>query len=85
MSRTNSQQCQSIDTCPHMADAAEKAADHAVKKVFAILGVDVGKPESVELAKLRQEVERLKRKVQELTGERGNDPAVRRSELTNPV
>jgi len=31
-----------------MADAAEKAADHAVKKVFAILGVDVAKPESVE-------------------------------------
>jgi len=48
MSRTNPQQCQSIDTCPHMADAAEKAADHAVKKVFAILGVDVAKPESVE-------------------------------------
>lgn len=31
-----------------MADAAEKAADHAVAKVFAILGVDVSKPESVE-------------------------------------
>ena len=42
-------------------------------------------PESVELAKLRQEVERLKRKVQELTGERGNDPAVRRSELPKTV
>ena len=35
-----------------MADAAEKAAaiaaDAAVEKVFAILGVDVKKPESVE-------------------------------------
>lgn len=31
-----------------MADAAEKAADHAVAKVFAILGVDIRKPESVE-------------------------------------
>lgn len=30
--------------CPYTA----RAADHAVKKVFAILGVDVDKPESVE-------------------------------------
>lgn len=29
-------------------EQAEKAADAAVKKVFAILGVDVDKPESVE-------------------------------------
>lgn len=32
------------DTCPLAGDAA----DHAVKKVFAILGVDIDKPESVE-------------------------------------
>ena len=30
--------------CPQ----AGEAADHAVKKVFAILGVDIDKPESVE-------------------------------------
>jgi hypothetical protein len=30
-------------TCPH----AEDAADNAVRKVFAILGVDIDKPESV--------------------------------------
>lgn len=42
------QQICNVDTCPHMSDAAEKAADHAVKKVFAILGVDVTKPDSVE-------------------------------------
>lgn len=40
--------CKDIDQCPHMADAAEKAADHAVAKVFAILGVDINKPDSVE-------------------------------------
>jgi TusA-related sulfurtransferase len=33
------------DKCPQ----AIAAADHAVKKVFAILGVDVDKPESVEV------------------------------------
>lgn len=27
---------------------SEEAAEHAIKKVFAILGVDVDKPESVE-------------------------------------
>lgn len=27
---------------------AEQAADHAVRKMFAILGVDIDKPESVE-------------------------------------
>ena len=32
------------DNCPQ----AETAAEHAVRKVFAILGVDVDKPESVE-------------------------------------
>lgn len=35
--------CSGID-CPHVDDAAEKA----VSKVFAILGVDINKPESVE-------------------------------------
>jgi hypothetical protein len=33
-----------VDTCPQSI----QAADHAVKKVFAILGVDIDKPESVE-------------------------------------
>lgn len=32
------------DSCPQSV----QAADHAVKKVFAILGVDIDKPESVE-------------------------------------
>jgi len=32
------------DECPQ----AEQAADHAVRKVFAILGVDIDRPESVE-------------------------------------
>ena len=32
------------ESCPLAGDAA----DHAVKKVFAILGVDIDKPESVE-------------------------------------
>ena len=32
------------EACPHAVDAAERA----VKKVFAILGVDIAKPESVE-------------------------------------
>lgn len=32
------------EDCPH----AREAADLAVKKVFAILGVDIEKPESVE-------------------------------------
>lgn len=37
-------------TCNSPQDCfyADEAADRAVKKVFAILGVDVGKPESVE-------------------------------------
>lgn len=33
----------SVD-CPHLEDAAERA----VQKVFAILGVDINRPESVE-------------------------------------
>lgn len=32
----------------HCNRASQNAADNAVKKVFAILGVDVDKPESVE-------------------------------------
>lgn len=32
------------DICPLVGEAA----DHAVRKVFAILGVDIDKPESVE-------------------------------------
>ena len=32
------------DECPH----AEESAERAVRKVFAILGVDIDKPESVE-------------------------------------
>jgi hypothetical protein len=35
---------QNNEECPQ----AEQAADHAVRKVFAILGVDIDKPESVE-------------------------------------
>ena len=34
--------------CPLAKHASEEAAGSAVKKVFAILGVDVDKPESVE-------------------------------------
>jgi hypothetical protein len=33
-----------IDECPH----AQESADRAVKKVFAILGVDIDDPEKVE-------------------------------------
>ena len=41
-----SEKCNAIsrDECPQ----AEQAADHAVRKVFAILGVDIDRPESVE-------------------------------------
>lgn len=34
--------------CAYSERMSEYAAEHAVKKVFAILGVDVDKPESVE-------------------------------------
>lgn len=37
-----------IGHCEYAEEAAEEAADQAVRKVFAILGVDVDKPESVE-------------------------------------
>lgn len=40
----NDKQCMTIDECPHVEESAERA----VRKVFAILGVDVSKPESVE-------------------------------------
>ena len=36
--------CRTGTECPHVLDAAEVA----VKRVFAILGVDIDKPESVE-------------------------------------
>jgi hypothetical protein len=36
--------CPQVEECPH----AEESASRAVKKVFAILGVDVDRPESVE-------------------------------------
>lgn len=35
-------------SCPHAAETAEQAAHMAVREVFAILGVDVTHPESVE-------------------------------------
>ena len=35
-------------TCHMSESVSERAADKAVKKVFAILGVDINKPESVE-------------------------------------
>lgn len=42
---TTQQHCSTpAEDCPH----ARKAADLAVKKVFAILGVNVDQPESVE-------------------------------------
>ena len=34
--------------CAHSDRMSEDAAEHAVKKVFAILGVDIDRPESVE-------------------------------------
>lgn len=34
--------------CAYSERMSEDAADHAVKKVFAILGVDIDRPESVE-------------------------------------
>lgn len=36
------------ELCHHAGQASEDAADSAVKKVFAILGVDIDRPESVE-------------------------------------
>ena len=40
----NKQHCVKEERC----EFAEEAADIAVRKVFAILGVDINKPESVE-------------------------------------
>lgn len=37
-------ECANNSECPH----AEESAERAVRKVFAILGVDIDKPESVE-------------------------------------
>lgn len=37
-----------MENLPCANPACQEAADRAVKKVFAILGVDVDKPESVE-------------------------------------
>ena len=38
-----------------------------------------------EIAKMRIEIERLKRKVEELTGERGDNPAIRAKSLGGAV
>lgn len=38
-----------------------------------------------EIAKMRIEIERLKRKVEELTGERGDNPAIRAKSLSGAV
>lgn len=42
------QKRRSGDHDEHQCPDADAAADRAVKKVFAILGVDIDKPESVE-------------------------------------
>lgn len=42
--RRRSSDSDGYQMCPQSVEAA----DHAVKKVFAILGVDIDKPESVE-------------------------------------
>lgn len=44
--RVNS--CDSPSGCKYAEEISRESADAAVKKVFAILGVDIGKPESVE-------------------------------------
>lgn len=44
LNRRASDHTEHADSCPQSI----QAADHAVKKVFAILGVDIDKPESVE-------------------------------------
>ena len=38
-----------------------------------------------EIAKMRIEIDRLKRKVEELTGERGDNPAIRAKSLSDAV
>lgn len=43
--------CDAAETgvqCAYSERMSEDAAEHAVKKVFAILGVDIDRPESVE-------------------------------------
>lgn len=37
-----------LQQCSYSEQMSEDAAEHAVKKVFAILGVDIDRPESVE-------------------------------------
>lgn len=50
---------------PHQHEIIEQAADAAVKKTFAILGVDVDKPESVE--EFREDL-RFGRRLRKMTG-----------------
>lgn len=40
--------CETSQTCKYAKAAADAAADSAVKKTFAIMGVDVDDPEKVE-------------------------------------
>ena len=40
--------CDQDPHCNFAESISEEAAEHAVRKVFAILGVDIHKPESVE-------------------------------------
>lgn len=40
--------CDSRSGCQFASQISRESADAAVKKVFAILGVDINKPESVE-------------------------------------
>lgn len=42
------EEAESCYQCQYSKKLPEEAAEHAVKKVFAILGVDVDRPESVE-------------------------------------
>jgi len=48
-SRRRTRSCDTDTTrCAYSERMSEDAAEHAVKKVFAILGVDIDRPESVE-------------------------------------
>jgi hypothetical protein len=44
----NQQERRKQGRCEYSEKLSEEAAEHAVKKVFAILGVDIDRPESVE-------------------------------------
>ena len=46
--RTGTCDAESRDHCRYAESMSEEAAEHAVRKFFAILGVDVSRPESVE-------------------------------------